>query len=128
MYNDFKNGIEYYYNVNTDVCDLYGLNLWADWCYGSVNQQIYSETVRVGDDDVDVWKMDGNDFFFSNTQKSCTPVSKYRSSSGENTVYFNMKEGPPPSDFFHLPAACVEAAKGVDASKLSKAPLRHVHL
>lgn len=128
MFNDFKNGIEYYYNVNTGVCDLYGLNLWADWCYGDVNKQVYSSTVRVGDDYADVWSMEGNDFFFSNTQETCTPVSKFRSSSGESTMYFNMKEGAPQKDFFDLPAACLEAAKGVDIKSLSRTPVQHKHL
>jgi len=127
MYNDFKNGIEYYYNVATDNCDLYGLNLWSDWCYGSINSQIYAQTVRVGDEAADVWKMDGNDFYWSNIQDSCTPVSKTRSSSGEATYYYNLVEGPLPEGWFDLPKACTDAAKGVEANKLEARPANHDH-
>ena len=119
MFNDFKAGIEYYYNVNDDSCELYGLNLWNDWCYGSVNSQVWRSEARVGDQLADVWGMDGNDYYFTNTQQSCTPVSKARSSNGETTHYFNMVEGAPEKGFFDLPAACESELKRHTSSKNS---------
>lgn len=55
MFNEFKTGIEYYYNVNADTCALYHLNLWSDWCYGSANNQVWRAEARVGDQLADVW-------------------------------------------------------------------------
>jgi hypothetical protein len=127
MFNDFKAGIEYYYNVNTDSCDLYGLNLWNDWCYGSVNSQVWRGEARVGDQAADVWGMEGNDFFFTSTQQACTPVSKARSSSGETTHYFNLEESLEPG-FFALPAACVSALQQhqqAGAGALEASPRAH---
>lgn len=130
MFNEFKTGLEYYYNVNADTCALYHLNLWNDWCYGSTNNQVWRSEARVGDQLADVWGMDGNDFYFTNTQQSCTPVSKARSSNGETTYYFNMVEGAPPSGFFDLPSACVTALQqhkttGQAASALEASPRAH---
>jgi hypothetical protein len=127
MFNEFKSGIEYYYNVNADSCDLYGLNLWNDWCYGSLNNQVWQAEAKVGDKTADVWGMTGNDFFFTNLQDSCTPVSKTRSSDGEVTHYFNMAAAPPVDGFFDLPVACVQAKQQYDLHKqpLSASPRAH---
>ena len=123
MFNDFKAGIEYYYNVNEGTCDLYGLNLWYDWCYGSVNSQVWRQEARVGDQMADVWGMEGNDFYFTNIQGSCTPVSKARGYNGESTFYFNMIEGQPEAGFFDLPSACLTAKKNLRTdSKLELSP------
>lgn len=117
MFNEFKTGIEYYYNVNTDTCLLYHLNLWNDWCYGPVNNQVWHDQVRVGDQNADVWSMDGNDFYFTNIQDSCTPVSKARGNNGEVLMYYNFVEGPPVDGFFDLPAACQESKTKYFADK-----------
>lgn len=108
MMNDFKCGIEYYYNVVTDVCELYGLNLWSDWCYGAVNSQQNRDTVRIGSAIADVWNMNGNDFLWMNDRASCTPISKVRQATGEATYYYNMQTELP-SDYFALPQSCVDA-------------------
>ena len=126
MFNDFKNGIEYYYNAVTDTCDLYGLNLWYDWCYGSINHQVRVDEMRIGDEISDVWGMDGNDFHWSNTRDSCTPVSRFRTTTGETIFYFNMQEDYLPDDYFDLPSACVEeASRRVNLKNLTVSPSSH---
>ena len=107
MYNNFTSGIEYYYDVNNNVCDLYGLNLWSDWCYGEKNSQTYSNSIRIGSEIGDVWKMKGNDFSWTNARRSCAPVAKNRDETGETTVYFNYKPGAVDTSVFDLPQACV---------------------
>ena len=146
MFNDFASGIEYYYHAAEDTCDLYGLNIWSDWCYGAYNSQTRSALpVRVGDQLADVWSMDGgNDFFWTAVRGSCTPVSKVRSGTGagassataEATYYYNMRQVLP-ADYFDLPQACVAAldaletassASGTDKKAAIKAlPLAPAH-
>lgn len=121
MFNDFQCGIEYYHNVNTNICELYGLNLWSGWCYGSANHQIHTDVIQVGNEKADVWGMNGNDFVFTNVRSKCTPVSKMRKTSGEATFYYNMATSLP-ADYFSLPQSCVDAvnAAGIDCSKGTK--------
>lgn len=125
MFNDFKNGIEYYYNVGTDNCDLYGLNLWYDWCYGAINHQLHIDQMRVGEETADIWGMDGNDFKWSNTRESCTPVSRFRPSTSETLFYYNMQADYLPADYFDLPQACLDEAARVNLKNLTAAPADH---
>lgn len=125
MFNDFKNGIEYYYNAATDNCDLYGLNLWYDWCFGAINNQVHVDEIRIGDDVTDVWGMDGNDFQWTSTREACTPVNKIRTTSGETLFYYNMQANYLPSDYFDLPKACVEEAARVNLQNLTASPASH---
>lgn len=126
MFNDFKNGIEYYYNVATNNCDLYGLNLWYDWCYGAINHQVHRDEIRIGDETADVWGMDGNDFLWSNTRESCTPVSRFRPSTAETIFYYNLQSDYLPVDYFDLPQACVEEAARVNNNgTLTTSPITH---
>lgn len=132
MYSNFTSGIEYYYDVNNDICDLYGLNLWSDWCYGEVNAQTYLNSIRVGNEVADVWSMKGNDFTWTNAQRGCVPVGKNRPSTGETTVYYNYKEGAPDASVFELPAACVSEQQkllartgSISGKSLPKTPRAH---
>ena len=129
MYNDFNSGIEYYFNVHANTCDLYGLNYWSNWCYGSSNQQTFVETVRVGTQAADVWAEAGTPFTWTNTQQSCVPVSQTRTDTGEATMYFNMKTGAPDASVFKLPTVCERAREAMLAAggvkTLSKPPAHH---
>jgi len=130
MYNNFTSGIEYYYNVAENSCDLYGLNYWADWCYGSVNTEKFDHSFNVGSEIADVWGQGPNDVFtWTNKRTGCVPLSMDRKDTGESTRYFNMKAGEPSPSVFELPAACVRSAEKMKADKkpLPKAPASHVY-
>ena len=122
MYSNFTSGIEYYYNVHANTCDLYGLNLWSDWCYGSVNGQTHQGSFQNGDEIADVWGQEGNPFNWTNNRKSCTPVSLVRSDTSETTFYYNMVTGAPDSSVYELPAACVTKAAEVEKSGVKLVP------
>ncbi len=128
MISDFNSGIEYYYNVNAGTCGLYGLNYWADWCYGSVNKQSWLQSVVVGTQKADVWVQEGSPFTWSNTQHSCVPISNTRVDTGEATFYFNFQGGAPDASVFALPAPCKRAAEELaDKKSLKPAPAHHAH-
>lgn len=106
MYSNFTSGIEYYFNVNTNECDLYGLNLFSNWCYGSVNNQKYQQTVKVGSELADVWYVPDNIFTWTASRANCVPLSKSRADNGELTMYYNMIAGEPNMKVHELPQAC----------------------
>jgi hypothetical protein len=122
MYSNFTSGIEYYYNVYANTCDLYGLNYWSDWCYGSKNSQTYLTSVTIGNQLADVWGQQGNAFTWTSTRGTCTPVSSVRADSGEGTFFYDMRVGAPPQGFFELPAACVNRAAELARSNTKLAP------
>jgi len=124
MFNNFTSGIEYYHNVATDSCDLYGLNYWSDWCYGAANNQVYYSSITVGNDLADIWRQEGeNDVFsWTNTRDSCVPVAQSRQDTGETTFYYNFKEEVPLASVFELPAACVRAEANLKGSVKQLAP------
>jgi hypothetical protein len=109
MYNNFTSGIEYYYNVHANTCDLYGLNYWSDWCYGSANVQTYKGSVKVGNEIADIWAEAATPFTWTVTRGMCTPVSNARMDTGEGTFYFDMQAGPFDASVFQLPQACIDA-------------------
>lgn len=124
MYNNFTNGIEYYYNAVTDKCELYGLNLWMDWCYGSLNNQQYLQSVMVGTEVADVWG--SSVFAWTNTRDTCVPISMTRIDSGEVSFYYNFKAGAPEDSAFVLPKACVRAEAELKSKEdLKPAPAHH---
>jgi hypothetical protein len=132
MYNNFTSGIEYYYNTVTGTCDMYGLNYWSDWCYGTINNQVYGMEEMIGNEIADVWGQSGpNDkFYWTNTRKSCVPVSQVRGDTGEATFYYNFKAGTPDSSAFALPEACVRKemefrGRNGDSKQLPKPPAGH---
>lgn len=114
MYNNFTSGIEYYYNTVTGTCELYGLNIWMDWCYGSINSQVLSSSITIGNQIADVWKLnsDNNIFTWTNTRDTCVPVGNSRLDTGENTLFYNYIPSTSPSakvsEDHTLPAACVK--------------------
>lgn len=111
MYNNFTSGIEYYFNVHADTCDLYGLNLWSDWCYGEANAQAPISVINIAGQTADVWSMKEPEspFTWTNARHGCIPVGMSRVDTSENTVFYNYQVGAPPSDFFDLPQACLDA-------------------
>jgi len=126
MFSNFTSGIEFYYNVATDFCDLYGLNYWSDWCYGSYNQQTYSKSIHVGSEVADVWAKEGTPFTWTNARDTCAPVAQARTDTGENTFFFNYKAGAPDSKVFALPQACIDALGAMkDKSSLKPALATH---
>lgn len=127
MYSNFSSGIEYYYNVNADTCDLYGLNYWSDWCYGKENSQEYVTEIVMGSETADVWTMRGSDFTWTNQRTQCIPVGSNRASTGETTVFYNYKTGTPRASAFELPEACTEAARKVDRVALKPSPRQANH-
>ena len=122
MYSNFTSGIEYYYNVNANTCDLYGLNYWSDWCYGKANQQTWMSSVRYGNQLGDVWGQEGTPFTWTNARGNCVPVSMVRPDTGESTFFYNMREGAPKKGFFDLPAACVTKAAEFESTKTPLPP------
>lgn len=122
MYSNFTSGIEYYYNVYANTCDLYGLNYWSDWCYGSKNSQSYLASVTVGTQLADVWGQEGNPFTWTAARETCTPLSMVRADTGEGTFYYDMRLGAPPAGFFDLPAACVTKAAELERTGAKLAP------
>eukprot|EP01033_Poteriospumella_lacustris_P004845 gene4845-3474_t len=128
MISNFTSGIEYYYNVATGSCALYGLNYWSDWCYGSVNKQTYKGSFGVGSETANAWVQDGTPFVWAATQNTCVPISQVRSDTGETTFFFNMKEGAPDASVFEVPAACKRAeAELTDRKALPSAPAHLKH-
>ena len=127
MYSNFTSGIEYYYNTVTGTCDLYGLNYWADWCYGSVNSQTPVTTISMAGEICDVWGMDGSDFTWTNQRGECIPVGSNRATTGETTVFRNYKVGPVCPKMFELPAACVDASARFTGDVKSLPPLPSKH-
>jgi hypothetical protein len=132
MYSNFTSGIEYYFNRAKGTCDLYGLNYWSDWCYGSANAQVYSYNVTIGNEVADVWTQAGSydPYFWTNARDSCVPISQFRRDTGESTFYFDFKEGAPDASVFVLPAACVKSemefrGRNGDVKSLPKAPVPH---
>jgi hypothetical protein len=132
MFSNFSNGIEYYYNVAANTCDLYGLNYWSDWCYGSVNNQVHLTQVKVGHETADVWAMPGNNdvFTWTNTRVDCLPVGFTRVDSGELTVFYNFKEGAPDASFFQLPSACIRKEEEMlkSGKKLPQSTRHHMKM
>lgn len=123
MISNFTSGIEYYYNVALGTCDLYGLNYWSDWCYGSVNKQKYQNTFSVGSEMANAWVQDDTPFVWTATQNACVPISNMRQDTGETTFFFNMKVGAPVASVFVVPDACKRAeAALVDRKSLTAAP------
>ncbi len=126
MISNFTSGIEYYYNVATGTCDLYGLNYWSDWCYGSYNAQTYQKSIHVGSEVADVWGKESTPFTWTNVKDTCAPVSQTRTDTGESTFYFNYKVGAPDASAFVLPAACAaKHAELKDKSSLKPALPTH---
>jgi hypothetical protein len=125
MISNFTSGIEYYYNVNANTCDLYGLNYWSDWCYGEINKQSWLQSVVVGTQVADVWAQEGSPFTWTNTRHSCVPVSQNRVDTGEATYYYNMNVGAPDVSVFALPEACKRAEQTVDLKSLKTSPAHH---
>ena len=137
MYNNFTSGIEYYYNVIANSCDLYGLNYWSDWCYGAINSQTYLQSVTVGNEIADVWSLDSQGsqgsqdvFTWTNVRNGCIPVSQTRIDSGEITMFYNYKkEKQFDSNIFSLPEAChrahAEMLKHGSIADLRVAPTHH---
>lgn len=124
MISDFNSGIEYYYNVHANTCDLYGLNYWSDWCYGSINKQTHLQTAKVGTEIADVWSQEGSPFTWSNTRHTCIPVAQTRTDTGEATFYYNFKAGAPDRSVFAIPAACKRAEAAV-VDKKTLTPAHH---
>jgi hypothetical protein len=122
MFSNFTSGIEYYFNVHANTCDLYGLNYWSDWCYGAKNQQTYLTSVTIGSEVADVWGEEGNPFTWTNARGSCTPVSSVRADTGEGTFYYDMRVGAPDPSNFVLPAACVTRAAELAQTNAKLAP------
>jgi hypothetical protein len=122
MISNFTSGIEYYYNVALNTCDLYGLNYWADWCYGDQNKQTFQQSVTVGNQIADVWSQEGSPFTWSNTRHSCIPVSQTRADTGESTFYYNFKAGAPDASVFVIPDACKRSEAAMDLKTLKLAP------
>lgn len=128
MYSNFTSGIEYYYNVVAGTCDLYGLNYWSDWCYGSVNTQTYLTSVTVGNEEADVWQQDNSPFTWTNTRDSCVPVSHTRIDTGEATFYYNMVVGAPDLSVHTIPSACKRKQEEMTEEQLKSlkaAPAHH---
>lgn len=131
MYSNFTSGIEYYYNVNTNKCDLYGLNYWSDWCYGSLNNQESTSSIPVGHDIADYWRLAGDAnsvFTWANLRTDCTPLSMKRSDTGETTSFYNMQIGAPAASVFQIPQACVRKQAELMSQKLPAAPADHHQL
>jgi hypothetical protein len=126
MFNNFTSGIEYYHNVNAGTCDLYGLNYWADWCYGSVNAQTLHASSTVGYLTTHIWEQKDTPFLWTNIESGCVPYSMGRIDTGEKTIFSNMKVQAPDASVFQLPAACVRAEAALKSIKdLQKAPEHH---
>jgi len=103
MYNNFSNGIEYYYNVENNTCLLYGLDIWQDWCYGDGQTEEYLETIDIGGAVSNLWT-DG-DFTFGGAQSDCRPVLRAR--DGALTIYYNVTYGIEFPDVFTPPEICL---------------------
>lgn len=125
MFSNFTSGIEYYYNVNANTCDLYGLNYWSDWCYGTINSQTYMSSITIGSQISDIWTMNGSDFTWTNQRDQCIPIGMNRVSTGETTVYYNHKAIKPDSTLFNLPTACTDAFKKLHNNNFNKKLLKH---
>jgi len=128
MYSNFTSGIEYYYNVNEGTCGLYGLNYWADWCYGSINSQSYLTSVTVGNDIADVWGEENSPFTWTNTRDNCVPVSHARTDTGEASFYFNMVVGAPDLSVHTIPSACKRAQEAMTSEQLKSLQAAPKHL
>jgi len=114
MYNNFTSGIEYYYNTVTNQCDLFGLNLWMPWCYGKINSQVLSTSVKIGSELANVWTLNSpnNIFTWTATRDTCVPIGNSRLDTGETTFFYdyaaNETTKEKASDAHALPAACIK--------------------
>ena len=131
MYNNFTSGVEYYYNVHANSCDLYGLNLWSDWCYGASNAQSPMDVINIAGQVADVWSMqeDGveSPFIWTNARKGCVPVGMNRADTSETTIFFNYHATAPSMDSFKVPQACIDAENDRMQSGLALAPSPQEH-
>jgi len=128
MFNNFTSGIEYYYNVNANTCDLYHCDLWDQWCYGAENQQTYAVSIKMGSETADVWRMEGTDFTWTNQRKECIPVGMNRATTGETTVFYNYEATAPAQTDFELPEACIQEERLMsDVKSLPRSPRTSIH-
>lgn len=115
MYSNFTSGIEYYYNAVTGSCDLYGLNYWSDWCYGTANSQHYVSSITIGTSVADVWGMSTGDsaspFTWTNQREGCVPIGMNRADTGETTSFYNAKKGAFCPSRYEMPQACTDEAR-----------------
>jgi hypothetical protein len=129
MYSNYSSGAEAYYNVVTGDCVVYGLDLWNNWCFGSINDEQYVTSVMVGNEVADVWQVPGLPFSWTSTRENCLPVSLNRYDTGETTFYYNMNAVAPSAEVFQPPPACVtelaRVAQQLESSTLPLAPFRH---
>jgi len=101
---NFTSGIEWYFNVNTETCSGFGLDYWNDWCYGEVENTKSIGTLSIAGVTCDVWGVQNSDLWFSNTQNSCIPVTRARSSAEELTLYYGYTPTVDPGYFIPNPA------------------------
>ncbi|CAF0953299.1 unnamed protein product [Rotaria sordida] len=114
MWMNFTSGYQYYFNRNNGKCDLYGLDLWNDWCFGNKYNQ--SEDFVAADvscsspfgptHKCNQWR-NGEFLFETYASDRCLPSSISRP-SGERIIYIAGGTGPiPPSTFTPNPA-CIK--------------------
>jgi len=127
MYMNFTNGYQWYYNVATGSCDLYGLDYWNDWCFGTPgNNQHFVGTVAIGEQTYNEWTSPEGDFSWISSQQNCVPAMFVRSPPGYLSVYFNYQNGIRDPKVFVPPAACHRATKAGLLSKASESPMAEV--
>jgi len=118
MFLNFTSGIEYYLNVHTGKCELYGLDAWNDWCYSQQENEAYTSSVSVGGTTVDVWQNSDFNFLVS---PPCIPFGLQRA-NGDFTLYYNLTAGISDPSVFTPPSQCSKSAVK------SKAPSHHFQL
>lgn len=122
MWMNFTSGYQWYYNRNTDSCDLYGLDYWNDWCFGNKYNQ--SEdfvaadvqcTSRFGPThQCNQWR-NGEFTFETFATNECLPSSISRP-SGERIDYLRGRIGPIDPSVFVPNTVCHRVTKVKHAS------------
>jgi hypothetical protein len=122
MWMNFTSGYQWYYNRNTDSCDLYGLDFWNDWCFGNTYNQsedFVAANVRCTSPfgpthQCNRWR-NGEFIFETYATNECLPSSISRP-SGERIDYIRGRVGPIPPDTFIPNAVCHRQTKVKHAS------------
>jgi hypothetical protein len=122
MWMNFTSGYQWYYNRNTDSCDLYGLDYWNDWCFGNKYNQ--SEDFVAADvrctspfgptHQCNQWR-NGEFSFETYATNECLPSSISRP-TGERIDYVRGRVGPISPDTFIPNTVCHRQTKVKHAS------------
>ena len=117
-FTNFSSGIEWRYRnvAGVESCSAYGVDEWNDWCYGSTQNEAFTESITIGGQAVNVYANLVSDWSWGVAQSQgqpsqCIPVFRQHGESAILQEYFNVTEGIADPSVFFAPSACHLHAK-----------------